>query len=66
MSNAAAALAFTDRAEAASRVLPPLLVEAERIAAAVILGDHGRKRAGPVHCSGGSSTPMAGTIDRPK
>ena len=47
MNNAAAALAFTDRAEAASRVLPPLLVEAERIAAAVILGDHGRKRAGP-------------------
>ena len=47
MNNAAAALAFADRAEAASRVLPPLLVEAERIAAAVILGDHGRKRAGP-------------------
>ncbi|WP_373504037.1 DUF58 domain-containing protein, partial [Aestuariivirga sp.] len=32
---------------AQSRVLPPLLVEAERIAATVILGDHGRKRAGP-------------------
>ena len=44
---AATALAFTDRAEAAARVLPPLLVEAERIAATVILGDHGRKRAGP-------------------
>ena len=47
MTKAAAALALTDRAESASRVLPPLLVEAERIAATVILGDHGRKRAGP-------------------
>ena len=28
-------------------MLPPLLVEAERIAATVILGEHGRKRAGP-------------------
>ncbi len=27
--------------------MPPLLVEAERLAANVILGDHGRKRAGP-------------------
>ena len=35
------------RRRAQSRVLPPLLVEAERIAATVILGDHGRKRAGP-------------------
>ena len=42
-----AALALTDRADAAARVLPPLLVDAERIAATVILGDHGRKRAGP-------------------
>jgi uncharacterized protein (DUF58 family) len=47
MTKAATALALTDRAESASRVLPPLLVEAERIAATVILGDHGRKRAGP-------------------
>ncbi len=47
MAQAAAALSLTDRAEAAGRVLPPLLVEAERLAATVILGDHGRKRAGP-------------------
>lgn len=47
MAEAASALALTDRAEQAARVLPPLLVEAERIAATVILGDHGRKRAGP-------------------
>ncbi len=43
----APAILLTDRAEAASRALPPLLVEAERIAATVILGVHGRKRAGP-------------------
>ena len=47
MAKPASALALTDRAELASRALPPLLVEAERIAATVILGDHGRKRAGP-------------------
>jgi uncharacterized protein (DUF58 family) len=47
MAQAASALSLTDRAEAAGRVLPPLLVEAERLAATVILGDHGRKRAGP-------------------
>ena len=43
----AQALSLADRAAAASRALPPLLVEAERIAATVILGEHGRKRAGP-------------------
>ena len=43
----AQALTLADRAAAQSRVLPPLLVEAERIAATVILGEHGRKRAGP-------------------
>ena len=43
----ATALTLTDRAAAAARVLPPLLVEAERMAATVILGEHGRKRAGP-------------------
>ena len=43
----AQALALSDRAAAVSRVLPPLLVKAERIAATVILGEHGRKRAGP-------------------
>jgi uncharacterized protein (DUF58 family) len=47
MAEAASALSLTDRAAQAARVLPPLLVEAERIAATVILGDHGRKRAGP-------------------
>ncbi len=47
MTASASALKLADRAEAASRVLPPLLVEAERLAASVILGDHGRKRAGP-------------------
>ena len=41
------AFSLNDQAERASRALPPLLVEAERIAATVILGVHGRKRAGP-------------------
>ena len=41
------ALTLADRAAFQSRALPPLLVEAERIAATVILGEHGRKRAGP-------------------
>jgi uncharacterized protein (DUF58 family) len=45
--SAASALYLNERAEAASRALPPLLVEAERIAATVIQGIHGRKRAGP-------------------
>jgi len=47
MAKPQAALALTDRAETAARLLPPLLVEAERIATTVILGDHGRKRSGP-------------------
>lgn len=47
MAQSATALSLTDRAEAAARLLPPLLVDAERLAATVILGDHGRKRAGP-------------------
>jgi uncharacterized protein (DUF58 family) len=41
------ALTLADRATAQAAALPPLLVEAERIAATVILGEHGRKRAGP-------------------
>ena len=41
------ALALNERAAAASSALPPLLVEAERIAATVLQGIHGRKRAGP-------------------
>src|SRR5437667_7999455 len=44
---AATAYVLNDQAERVSGALPPLLVEAERIAAAVILGVHGRKRAGP-------------------
>lgn len=35
-----------DQAEQIARALPPLLVEAERIAATVLLGVHGRRRAG--------------------
>jgi uncharacterized protein (DUF58 family) len=34
------------RAEAAGQALPPLLAEAELLAATVILGDHGRRRSG--------------------
>ena len=45
--NPVSALHFNERADAASRALPPLLVEAERIAATIIQGIHGRKRAGP-------------------
>ncbi|CAN5307700.1 DUF58 domain-containing protein [soil metagenome] len=41
------ALALSDRADALAGPLPPLLVEAHRIAATVIMGEHGRKRAGP-------------------
>ncbi len=37
----------SQRGQAASQGLPPLLVRAEKIAATVILGVHGRKRAGP-------------------
>jgi uncharacterized protein (DUF58 family) len=35
------------RGEALSQALPPLLVQAEKLAASVILGVHGRKTAGP-------------------
>jgi uncharacterized protein (DUF58 family) len=41
------AFILNDRAEQVSQALPRLLVEAERVAATVILGIHGRKRAGP-------------------
>jgi uncharacterized protein (DUF58 family) len=44
---AVTAFSLNDQAERASQALPPLMVEAERIAATVILGVHGRKRAGP-------------------
>ena len=43
----AGALILSDRAAHQAAALPPLLVEAERIAATVMLGEHGRKRAGP-------------------
>jgi uncharacterized protein (DUF58 family) len=38
---------LSTRAEHLSQNLPPLLVKAERIAATIILGVHGRRRAGP-------------------
>ena len=38
---------LTGRAGLLSRALPPLLVEAQRIAATVIMGVHGRRRSGP-------------------
>jgi uncharacterized protein (DUF58 family) len=41
-----AAAALEDRAEAAAAALPPLLVAAERIAATVAQGVHGRRRVG--------------------
>jgi len=34
------------RAEEAASVLPPLLVQAQQLAGAVLLGDHGRRRSG--------------------
>ncbi len=39
--------ALRQRSEALSEVLPPLLVRAEKVAASIILGVHGRKTAGP-------------------
>ena len=38
--------ALRHRAEAASLALPPLLITAERVAAAVVQGTHGRRRTG--------------------
>jgi uncharacterized protein (DUF58 family) len=38
---------LSQRGEALSQVLPPLLVRAEKVAASVILGVHGRRTAGP-------------------
>ncbi|MBB4265110.1 DUF58 domain-containing protein [Roseospira visakhapatnamensis] len=43
---AASASGALDRAEPLAAALPPLLVEAERVAAAVAQGLHGRRRAG--------------------
>ena len=39
-------LALRSDAEALAAPLPPLLAEAEHLASAVLLGDHGRRRAG--------------------
>ncbi|ULB08515.1 DUF58 domain-containing protein [Cereibacter azotoformans] len=39
-------LALRPRAEALGQALPPLLASAEHLAATVILGEHGRRRAG--------------------
>lgn len=41
-----ASLDLRARAEALGQTLPPLLAEAEMLAATVILGEHGRRRAG--------------------
>ena len=40
-------LGLSQRGEAQAQVLPPLLVRAEKVAASVILGVHGRKTSGP-------------------
>jgi uncharacterized protein (DUF58 family) len=45
--SADAMLARRQRAEGLAAVLPPLLVAAERIAATVVQGVHGRRRVGP-------------------
>lgn len=44
---ATSAFTLNNQAENISGALPPLLVEAERVAATVVLGVHGRKRSGP-------------------
>jgi uncharacterized protein (DUF58 family) len=41
-----AAADLKQRAETLGQALPPLLAEAERLASAVMLGEHGRRRAG--------------------
>jgi uncharacterized protein (DUF58 family) len=48
MSDAAAQVfSWVQRGQATAQTLPPMLVRAEKIAATVVLGVHGRKRAGP-------------------
>jgi uncharacterized protein (DUF58 family) len=42
-----AALKLSERADALQEGLPSLMVEAERVAATLLQGTHGRKRAGP-------------------
>ena len=46
MSDTAAALTLRHDAEVLSASLPPLLAEAQHLAATVVLGEHGRRRAG--------------------
>ncbi|MFC2970427.1 DUF58 domain-containing protein [Acidimangrovimonas pyrenivorans] len=46
MSDPAAPTALRGRAEGLAGALPPLLAEAEHLAASVMLGEHGRRRAG--------------------
>jgi uncharacterized protein (DUF58 family) len=41
------AFSWSERGQSASQALPPLLVKAEKVAATIILGVHGRKRSGP-------------------
>lgn len=41
------AYSWSQRGQSAAQALPPMLVKAERVAATVVLGVHGRKRAGP-------------------
>lgn len=46
MTDPAASAHLRGRAETLAGALPPLLAEAERLAASVMLGEHGRRRAG--------------------
>ncbi len=41
------AYGWSQRGQSAAQALPPMLVKAERVAATIVLGVHGRKRAGP-------------------
>ncbi len=45
--SAAAASGAREQAQALAAALPPLLAEAQRLAATVVMGAHGRRRAGP-------------------
>lgn len=47
MAQSSGSVDLLHRAEAAAERLPPLLVAADRVAAAVAMGVHGRRRAGP-------------------
>lgn len=47
MSSPENAFSWSERGQSVAQALPPLLVKAEKVAATIILGVHGRKRAGP-------------------